>query len=247
MDGKLLILCDELPGKHNNGDKEYKIQDYGFLVSEKLYNDDLESDKIFMTWEALIPEDRWFIEACKYYARFTEKPIPTFPIQKRGLTDPATGTLKDSLQERAYYDTYQAILQQLSEMNKNGEDWQAMALEYTVQYTFDANQTFFNELSRRLNNNEIVRILPCFSNNAEPNISRYRAEMLNAWNEQNNLRKKQEVTRAATAELLPFETYSDFSEILYVKSTNELMKIYSMSIFSEDNSKTDYDKRLIKN
>lgn len=236
MDGKLLILCDELPGKHNNGHDDYKIQDCKFLVSEICSPDDFNSDKIFMSWEALIPEDRWFIEACKYYARLTEKPNLDFPLQKRGLSDPDKGTLKDSLQERCYYNVYKNNLEELTDIYRRGEEWQGLALDYAVQYPFDANQHFYNELSRLLENMGVVRVLPCFATNTEPNISRYRADILNAWNDQNKLRRKR-----IDIELLPFEQYSDFDEIFYVKSTDELMKIMSLPDFGNGSDEQSYE------
>lgn len=245
MDGKLLILCDELPGKHNNGDDEYKIQDCKFLVSKMWYPEDLQSDKIFMTWEALIPEDRWFVEACEYYACFTDKPAPDFPIQKKGLTDPESGTLKDSLQERIYYSVYARNLNDLIQMKQKGEDWEGMALEYAVQYPFDVHQNFFDELSRILENMGVVRILPCFSNDKNdkaPDICRYRRDLLEAWNNQNKLNRKYNIGKFSSTELLPFELYSDFGEIFYVKSTDELMEIMSLPYFDIPDDKTSHEE-----
>lgn len=83
MDGKLLILCDEMPGTHSDGHKEYKIRDVRYLLDTLRYPED-DVDRIFISWDAIIPEDRSFIEACKHYAQFTEKPEdPRFPLQEK--------------------------------------------------------------------------------------------------------------------------------------------------------------------
>lgn len=241
MDGKLLILCDEMPGRHNDGRNDYKIHDCDSLVTPELDSEDLESDKIFMSWEALIPEDRCFIEACKYYIRLTEKPGADFLLRKRGIKDPSKGTLKDSLQERAYYDTYKSMLESLAEMNKRGEDWKSMLYEYAFQYQFEANQQFFNDLSSSLENMGVVRVLPCFSTHSDPNISDYRDKLLKSWNIQNELRRENNLANAGTIEVLPRENYSDFNRILYDKSTEELMEIMSLPYFGREAKSHKYE------
>ena len=146
MDGKLLILCDEMPGTHSDGHKEYKIRDSRFLAAPMIHPED-DTDRIFVSWDSIIPEDRAFIEQCKHYARFTEKPEdPLFSIQRRGSTDPADGTLKDSVQEASYYDTFERNFNYLYSLMKKGEDWYGEAMELGVQYPLDADERFFSDL-----------------------------------------------------------------------------------------------------
>ena len=237
MDGNLLILCDEMPGTHNDGHKEYKIRDSRFLVAPMRYPED-DTDRIFVSWDSIIPEDRAFIEQCKYYARFTEKPEDAlFSISRRGSTDPADGTLKDSVQESSYYNTFERNLNYLYRTMKKGEDWYGEAMELAAQYSLDADERFFSDLVKLINNNGIVAILPCFAQDrAELPITRYRRDMLDIWKNRNEMRIKsgfRECGEYSTAKVLDYETYTDFGEILYQKSVDEIMKIYSMPIFGE--------------
>lgn len=237
MDGKLLILCDEMPGTHSDGHKEYKIRDSRFLVAPMRYPED-DPERIFISWDSIIPEDRSFIEQCTHYAKFTEKPQdPLFSISRKGSTDPAEGTLKDSIQEASYYETFERNLSYLYDLMKRGEDWQGEAIELGVQYPLDANERFFSELTKLINSNGIVAILPCFSQDREGmDITRYRREMLEVWKNRNEMRRKSGFRRPdeySSVNVLDFETYSDFGEILYGRSSEEIMKIYSMPIFGE--------------
>lgn len=180
MDGKVLILCDELPGDYG----EYCVKDRNYLISPiRLPEDDLE--RIFVCWDSIIPEDRRFIEMCKYYARFSEKPEPNFALSQTGATDVRSGTLKSSIQEQAYFDMYERNLKYLSMVKQRGEDVFGEAMELAVQFPFDANQRFFEDFSRMLNLNNIVTILPSYSINSERNICNYRAQMLEAWQNAN--------------------------------------------------------------
>lgn len=245
MDGKLLILCDEMPGTHSDGHKEYKIRDSRFLAAPMIHPED-DTDRIFVSWDSIIPEDRAFIEQCKHYARFTEKPEdPLFGIQRRGSTDPADGTLKDSVQEASYYETFERNFNYLYGLMKKGEDWYGEAMELGVQYPLDADERFFSDLVKLMNNNGIVAILPCFSKDREGlGITRYRRDMLEIWKNRNEMRRKSGFRRSeeySAANVLDFETYSDFGEILYVKSSEEIMKIYSMPIFGESSDNPDHD------
>ncbi len=244
MDGKLLVLCDEMPGTHNNGHDDYKIRDSRFLVQVLRYPED-DTDRIFVSWDSIIPEDRAFIEACKYYARFTDKPNdPDFPLTRRGSVDPATGNIKDSIQEESYYTTYQNNLKYLSSLMQKGEDWQGEAMELVVQYTLDADERFFNDFTKMINNNGIVAIMPCFSDmQTSPNIEKYRRDLLEIWKNRNEMRRKSGFRNSdeySTANVLDVQKYSDFGEILYAKSVDEIMKIYSIPYFGETSDKKSY-------
>lgn len=235
MDGKLLILCDEKPGTHKMPDgKEYVIRDSMFLRRPILLPED-DTDKVFVSWNSIIPEDRWFIEACKHYAKFTEKPQADFILRKRGSTDPATGTIKESLQENSYYGTYERNLKYLSNISK--ELLNAEAMELSVQYPFDATQRFLDDFTEMVEQNGFVGILPTFSKNSESRISRYRLEMFEAWKNNNELAKKmnkRDYKKYSTATIFDTAQYDDFAEILYGKSTDALMQIYSMPDFYDD-------------
>lgn len=222
MNGKLLVLCDELPGEH----KGFCVKDSRYFKIP--YIDPMEdSDRIFMCWDSVVPEDRAFIEALKYYARFTEMPEPDFILKQRGATDPATGTLKTSVQEESYYGLYEVMLERLRRIQAEGKDVMGEALDMSVQYPFEANSRFFMDFSKLLNNKGFIRILPTYSKNSESNITNYRAQLLAAWELQNRFLDE----KSAAKVLSPME-YSDFNEVLS-RSRDELLEIYSLPIWGE--------------
>ncbi len=218
------------PGIYDNGHDKIKIRDNIFLKKTMRLPEDWD-EKIFVSWDSIIPEDRAFIEACKYYATFQDRPDSTFLLSKRGSVDPSRGTIKGSLQEDSFYQVYANNLNYLRELaQKKGKnmEWQAEVMDLAVQYQFQAAHRFLEDFSTVLDHNNIIRILPTFSKNSEPNITKYRKDILEAWNNMNKINKQ------TSAKLLPVEFYSDFDEIFYKKSAEEMMKIYSMPIFGEN-------------
>lgn len=224
MDGKLLILCDELPGDY----KGYSVKDRNFLVSLMRYPED-DPERLFVCWDSIIPEDRSFIEACKYYARFTEMPDPMFALSQKGSTDPKHGTIKGSVQEQSYLDTYDALLNYLKGVKQNGGDLYGELMEKAVQFPFDANERFFRDFSKLLQDNGVVRILPAYSDKTHGPTSNYRASMLEAWKNANSFMPGN--VRAGAKVLAPME-YSDIGEV-YKRSIDEMLQIYSLPIFGE--------------
>lgn len=233
MDGKVLVLCDEMPGDY----KDYSVKDRNYLVTP-VKDPAEEPERIFVCWDSIIPEDRAFIEGCKYYATFKEKLDPNFILSQRGATNPAFGTIKGSVQEQSYFELYERNLKLLSSRKLEGADLYAEAMELTVQYPFDANQRFFEDFSRLLSMNDVVRILPAYSLETEPNIKNYRAQMLEAWKNANKfMRDEKSCAKVApaiqyTKEKGGKDGYSDFGEV-YCKAGDLLMEIYSLPIFGE--------------
>ena len=113
-----------------------------------------------------------------------------------------------------------------------------------VQYTLDADERFFNDFTKMLNNNGIVSIMPCFSDiQTSPNIEKYRRDLLEIWKNRNEMRRKsgfRNCDEYSAANVLDVQKYSDFGEILYAKSLDEVMKIYSMPDFIEVEDKKSY-------
>ena len=222
MNNKLLVLCDELPGEHEG----YTVKDFRYF--KQIYIDPAEdSDRIFMCWDSLIPEDRAFINALMYYVRLTEFPEPGFVLDQRGATDPASGTIRGSIQEESYLNTYNGIVTRALQLAKAGEDPTGEVLDYAVQYPFLANSRFFEYFSKLLNDKCVIRILPTFSNKSERNITFYRAKMLEAWQAQNQF-----MDEKAAAKVLPTICYDSIDEVLE-KSGDELLKIYSLPLWGE--------------
>ena len=131
MDGKLMVFCDEIPGRHKILGKEYRVRDSRFLASDYMTMEDLNTDKIFVSWDSIIPEDREFIELCKHYAQFTESP-KALAFRKGGVDFEEGDNIKTSLQEECYYDRYIKNLEYLSSVKQNGGvtgegriDWQS--------------------------------------------------------------------------------------------------------------------------
>lgn len=73
MDGKLLILCDELPRDYEH----HSVKDVYFLRSTMIDPDD-DPERLFVTWDAVIPKDRTFIEKCHQYATTYEECLLIF-------------------------------------------------------------------------------------------------------------------------------------------------------------------------
>lgn len=224
MDGKLLILCDEVPGDY----KGYSVKDRNFLVSPMRYPED-DPERLFVCWDSIIPEDRSFIEACKYYARFTEMPAPTFALSQKGSTDVRSGTIKGSVQEQSYLETYDALLNYLRGVKQEGGDLYGEIMEKAVQFPLDANERFFRDFSSLLQSNGVVRILPAYSNKTHGPTAHYRASMLEAWERANSFMP---VNKRAGAKVLTPMNYDEIGEV-YSRSINEMLEIYSLPIFGE--------------
>lgn len=131
---------------------------------------------------------------------------------------------------------------------QKGEDWQSELMELRVQYGLSANERFFDDFTRLMHNNGIVAILPSFSEQQQAsNISRYRMELLEAWRNRNEIRRQsgfRSYEEYSTARVLRPEIYSDFGQVLYVRSSEEIMKIYSMPYFGETDSNSSHDDGL---
>lgn len=102
-------------------------------------------------------------------------------------------------------------------------------MEKSVQFQFDANETFFRDFSNLLELNGVVRILPAFSNKTHKPTAQYRASILEAWK---NANKFMPNNRKAGAKVLTPMEYSDFGEV-YSRSIDEMLTIYSLPIFGE--------------
>lgn len=226
MDGKLLILCDEDP----RDEGKLTIRDKNFLVSE-MWDPDDNTDMLFVSFDALIPEDRTFIEQCKLYASFREQPEYDFMLKQKGKTNPKYGTIQGSIQEQCYLDVYLDNIERVKEAHKNGEDVRAEMLELACQYPFAATANFLRRMSDILSKHGVVRVLPAFKKGGDEVFIKYRMDILNAWSDQNKLMGN---NRAYASLLEPFE-YSEFGE-LYSKSLDEMMSIMSLPIFGESDT-----------
>lgn len=226
MDGKLLILCDEDP----RDEEKLTIRDKHFLDSEYWDPDD-NTDMLFVCFDSLIPEDRTFIEECKLYGSFRANPDPTFMIGQKGKTNPKYGTIHGSVQEASYLKTYLNNIEILKRVQSRGEDIQAEMLEMACQYQFAATSNFLRDISEIVSKHGIVRILPAFKHDADPAFTKYRLDLLEAWQNQNNLPGENKVY----ASLLQPMEYSDFGEV-YSRAMDEMMKIMSLPIFGSEES-----------
>lgn len=92
MDGKLLILCDELPKDYEH----YSVKDVYFLKSTMIDPDD-DPERLFVTWEAVIPTDTTYIETCHQCSfEFKEMPIE-MRLKQTGTINPKNGNIKGSI------------------------------------------------------------------------------------------------------------------------------------------------------
>lgn len=175
MDGKLLILCDELPKDYEH----YSVKDVYFLRSKMIDPDD-DPERLFVTWEAVIPTDRTFIDTCYQSAReYKEMPIE-MRLKQTGKIDSKHGNIKGSIQEDSFINVLDANIKRIRMSAANGEDAYAEALDLSVQYPMQATGQFLWDFSSTLNNNEVVRILPTHSSKTSPEIIQYRTFLLEA-------------------------------------------------------------------
>ncbi|MDE6141995.1 MAG: hypothetical protein K2G03_05270, partial [Bacilli bacterium] len=233
MDGKLLILCDELP----QDDEHYSVKDVYFLRSTMIDPDD-DPERLFVTWDAVIPKDRTFINKCHEYATTYEKMPADFLLRETGTIDPKHGNIRGSIQEDSFIHTLDLNIERIKKAAAKGEDYHAEALDLAVQYPMQATETFIEDFSYTLNINGIVRILPAHKSDTEPELVRYRTQLLEAWKNQNRFLRE----KAAQAKLLTPMLYDNFGEV-HSRSIDEMMKIYALPIFgeAEEDAKKDHD------
>lgn len=237
MDGKLLVLCDELPDYielegEKKDKKALKVYDRYYLVAP-MRDPAEDPERLFVCWDSIVPEDRAFIEDCKRYARFEERPDPRFVFSQRGATDPRHGTIKGSVEEQSYLDAYNNLFTYLSGVKMAEGDLYGEMMERAVQFPFEANQRFFEDFSRLLQANNVVRILPAYSVNTHAQTAKYRADILEAWEGANRFMPS---NIKSGAKVLPPMTYTDIGEV-FSRSINEMMTIYSLPIFGEAEEK----------
>lgn len=227
MDGKLLILCDELPGDY----KGYSVKDVYFLRSEIIDPDDVP-ERLFVCWDSIIPQDRSFIESCMHYATTYQKIPADFESTKTGKTDGKYGTVKGSIQEDSYVDVLDSNIEILSASYQRGEDIRGEMMELAVQYPMKATQQFLDDFSSMLDKYGIVRVLVAHKGDVDLEVVKYRNALMGSWQNQNRVKREKQ----SRAELVEPMVYPDFGQ-LYSRSGNELMKIYSLPIFGEEKNK----------
>ncbi len=220
MDGKLLILCDELPGDY----ERYSVKDIYFLKDEMIDPND-NPDRLFVCWDSIIPQDKSFIESCIHYATSYEKVPVDFILHKKGTIDPKHGSIKGSIQEESYVRALDSNIAAIQRAASNNEDYRGYAMDLAVQYPFQATEQFFEDFSQMLNLKGVVRILLAHKKDTDPEIIRERALLLDAWQNQNKLMRE----HASVAELVSPMVYDDFGEV-YSRSGDEIMKVYSLPI-----------------
>lgn len=233
MDGKLLILCDELPGDYEH----HKVKDIYYLRQVMIDPDD-NPDRLFVTWDAIIPKDKSFIEKCMHYASLCETIPPEFRLSQTGAIDSKHGNIKGSIQEDSFmkaldnniaYLKSEAIRknQNKKEMDKDDlVELRGLAMDLAVQYPFQANEQFFEDFSAILNSNGVVRILLAHKSDQDEKLIRERMALMTSWQSQNKLMRE----KASSAELVEPMMYDEFGEV-YSRSGDEIMKVYSLPIF----------------
>lgn len=223
MDGKLLVLCDELPGDY----ERYSVKDIYFLRSEFIDPGD-DSDRLFVCWDAIVPEDRSFIEGCLYFGMTYAQMPADFRLKETGMTDGKHGSMKGSIQEDSYMRAFDTNIGILRASAQRGEDYRGEALDLAAQFPLQAAQSFFESFSAMLNRKGVVRILVAHKKNVAPELLKYRTDLLEAWQMQNRFMRE----NASHAKVLDPMLYEDFGEV-YSRSSDEMLEIYSLPIFGE--------------
>lgn len=228
MDGKVLILCDELPQDYEH----YSVKDVYFLRSTIIDPDD-NPERLFVTWDAVIPKDSSFIEACIHYAT-TYKQMPAdFALRQTGTIDPKNGNIKGSIQESSFVETLDSNIKRIRSAIERGEDYQAEAIDLAAQYLWQATEQFLEDFSAMLNLNGVVRILPAHREDTDPEVISNRTRLLEALSNQNKFMGR----KASSAKLVESMVYKDFGKV-YSRSGDELRIVYSLPIFGEAEEET---------
>lgn len=228
MDGKLLILCDELPKDYEG----YSVKDIYFLKSTMIDPED-NSDRLFVCWDAVIPKDQSFLNQCWYYATTYKKMPIDFRLKQTGKIDPKNGSIKGSIQEDSFIRALDLNIESVRRAAAKGEDYRAEAIELAGQYTMQATEQFLEDFSAMLNLNGVVRILPAHKEDTDYEVIRHRTLLLEAWENQNRLMRE----KASGAKLVEPMVYHDFGEV-FSRSSDEIMKVYSLPIFGEAEEET---------
>lgn len=231
MDGKLLILCDERPGDY----EKYSVKDIYYLRDVMIDPQD-DPDRLFVCWDAIIPQDRSFIEGCMHYGTTYDSMPVDFPLKQTGMTDGTHGTIKGSIQEDSYINAVLSNIQILRETAKSGGDVRGEAMDLAVQLQLQATQAFLEAFSAMLNKKGVVRILVAHKNDVNAELLRYRMALLSAWENQNRFMGK----NASGAKLVESMVYEDFGQV-YSRSIDEMMKIYSLPVFGEENEERKFN------
>lgn len=220
MDGKLLVLCDEVPGDY----RHLSVKD-AYYLKETMREPREETQELFVSWESIMPNDQSFINGCIGYARNYSMP-PEFMLSKKGAIDLANGNIKTSIQEESYLGVYESIIRTIQASAARGEDIQADAIDLAFQYPFLATDRFLTDLSYYFNLNGVVRILPTHSKDTDPEVIRHRMMILEAWVNKNRLLGE----NVSCAEVLDGLVYDEFREA-YSRAGDEVMAIMSLPIF----------------
>lgn len=221
MDGKVLVLCDELPKDYGR----YSVKDANYLASDFCEQND-DSQKLFVTWDAIIPEDSEFLDRCAHYARTYEEIPADFAFCKKGKIDPKYGNIGKSIQEDSYLEALESGIAYLRSLAAKGEDIQGMAIDMAFEYPFRAMQRFLEDFSGVLNKHMVATVMPAVKNGTDPEVLRKRLMILEAWQNQDKF-MRDAMSGAIVTSLV---SYDDFGEV-YSKADEEVIKIMSLPLF----------------
>lgn len=185
-----------------------------------------DTSRLYVCWDSIIPENQEYIEKCLYYGTTYDEMPADFIIRQKGKIDPKHGNINNSIEEDSYIRALTDNLAIIRECAKSGEDYRGYAMDLAVQYPFKAMSQFFYDFSSILNSNGVVRILLAHKSNTPESIIMMREKLLEAWKNQNEVMHEQ----ASIAKILEPMVYEDFGEV-YVRASDEMMKIYSLPIF----------------
>lgn len=214
MEGKLLVFCDE----------DVTLDEYGNRLSNEKYKDILSCleldlpmetantpnrDIFFIDWKTFMPDNLEYLNTIKFIGIRGANPETDGNIIFEG------GKTK-SLMERVCLDTL-----------KKGS---------SIDFPQVVMNDFFNRFTDLLEQNTIVQILPCYSENQDENITLNRRKIMHTWNDRNQtfLRANcRTITKSVNVDVLGEIRYSEFSEV-YKKASNQMIEIMSRPDFAED-------------
>lgn len=228
MDGRLLVFCDEdvtlnsynervdkngnLLRKIHDGSyedmnlKKVEVDEHKNVISaiDLIMPEETESianrDILYVNWETVVPQD------IEYLQKLVQYSTTTHPLSEEMLREGLKQ--RDSIMKRAHEETFHAIQDE-----RPSFDYRFIAMDYFMRRLYDM-----------MANQGIVKVLPCYSQNTEPDIRTARQRILNSFMSRNRMYAKNgDETEIKIIEPIEYEKFGQ----VYVKANDEMLKILS--------------------
>jgi len=237
MDGKLLVLCSERP----------TVDDYGNLIDEKrnLLSKNEDGKYINVEFEEVeVDENKRVVNAMDLILPVIPESIRDYDIIYADWETVITSNIEPLQEMTAYSRTEERIPVKLILDSGHNSSMIRKAYSETlteidrpsIDYSFIAMDNFMRLFSNSLHNNDVVTVLPAFSNSDSPEVVRARSRFLESFKYNEEMKAKLNRTQAIS--VLPSLSYKNFGEV-HAKAQDEMIKIITKPYFFESQELTD--------